>query len=150
MPDSTDWLSAAGGIVGAIGGPAGLWAAWNQHRMNQRRRYGPPEELMGLLGKIIDVAHDITLSYRDAAWLSASGLSAARDRTDELSHLVTDSLLRHELGLVTANAGLVLGAVTHEHQSPERRVTTVTQQAQYAAELDRWAKTALLGLRRRL
>ncbi|MEU1365732.1 hypothetical protein ABZ454_06310 [Streptomyces sp. NPDC005803] len=150
MSSTTDWLSATGGIVGAIGGPAGMWAAWNQHRMNRRRRFGPPEELVGLLGKILDVAHDVTLSYRDEAWLEASGLRPASERVDELSHLVTDGVLRHGLRLVTGNAGLVLGATTDEDQSPERSVTTVTNQARYAAELDKWAKDTLGDLRRQL
>ncbi|MBE4741975.1 hypothetical protein [Streptomyces caniscabiei] len=103
-----------------------------------------------MLGKILDVAHDVTLSYRDDAWLEASGLRTASERVDELSHLVTDEALRHGLGLVTGNVGLVLGATTDEHQSPERRVTTVTNQVRYAAELDKWARESLGELRRQL
>ncbi|MFD5359201.1 hypothetical protein ACFWJ2_07375 [Streptomyces tendae] len=103
-----------------------------------------------MLGKILDVANDVTHSYRDAAWLEASGLRTASDRVDELTHLVTDDLLRNRLSLTAGNASLVLGATTGEHDSPERRVTVVTNQARYATELEKWAKKALDVLRRQL
>jgi hypothetical protein len=150
MSDATDWLSATGGVIGAIGGPAGLWAAWNQYRQNRRRRYGPPEELVGLLAKIIDVAHDATLGYRDRDWLAASGLEEASARLDELSHLVRNGNLSALLTIVHGDAGLLLGAVTSETDGPERRMSTVTKQARFAAQLETQSREALRVLRRKL
>ncbi|WP_327696285.1 hypothetical protein [Streptomyces sp. NBC_00459] len=150
MSDATDWLSAAGGIVGAIGGPAGLWAAWSQHQQNRRRRYGPPEELVGLLAKIIDVAHDAELNYRNEAWMTASGLEEARARVDELKHLVRDQELGSKLTVVHAQAGLLVGAVASDTDSTERMMNAVAKQSRYASDLEKYANGALNRLRRKL
>lgn len=150
MSDTTDWLSAAGGVVGAIGGPAGLWAAWSQHRQNRRRRYGPPEELTGLLAKIIDVAHDASLSYRDADWIANSGIEEARDRLDELSHLVRNVGLSSMLRIVHAHAGLLMGAVASDLDRPEQQMNAVTKQVRFAAQLETHGRETLRRLRRQL
>ncbi|GFN05554.1 hypothetical protein GCM10010298_16820 [Streptomyces microflavus] len=150
MSDTTDWLSAAGGIVGAVGGPAGLWAAWNQHRANRRRRYGPPEALVGLLAKIIDIGRDVAFSFRDQAWLDASGLSVASDRMAELVHLVRNESLAEDLTLVGAQVTLVLGAVPHEFQSRDSRTSTVAKQARYADQLVDEGRECLEKLRRHM
>ncbi|MGW2466341.1 hypothetical protein [Streptomyces bauhiniae] len=147
---TTDWLSAAGGIVGAIGGPAGLWAAWSQHQQNRRRRYGPPEELVELLAKIIDTAQDVTHGYRNDEWMDSSGLEAAKERLSELIHLVRDAPLRDSLTIVGAQAGLVRTAVALQGDNTERTMDAVTRQARYATDLVNYAQDALKRLRRQL
>ncbi|MFE3600713.1 hypothetical protein [Streptomyces sp. NPDC059142] len=150
MADLAAWLGGVGGAVGALGGPAGLWAAWNQHQTNRRRRFGPPEELVGLLAKVIDVAGDIMYTYRSEEWLTEAGLPALQDRLDELRHLVRDETLVADLTLVSAQASLTLSAVSYPMDSPERRASVVAQQSQRAGKLEDFAKTALVTLRKRL
>ncbi|MFG2365998.1 hypothetical protein ACGFY3_30850 [Streptomyces mirabilis] len=150
MSGTTDWLSAAGGIVGAIGGPAGIWAAWNQHRENHRRRYGPPEELVGLLAKIIDVSHDVKAGYRDEAWFQAAGVYETEERLDELIHLVRDDLLKISLRLTSAACHGMSHSVIQPTDSNEQQISRVGRQASSATDLEVRASGTLEVLRRLL
>ncbi|GGY53824.1 hypothetical protein GCM10010363_38730 [Streptomyces omiyaensis] len=150
MSDAADWVAAVGGSIGAIGGPAGMWAAWTVHRQNRRRRFGPPEELVGLLGKVLDVTDSAPIMYRDAEWFERTGVREAVARIDELSHLVSDSLLDAYLRMVILKGQAMLDAVTRSGDSPERVATIVARQATSATDAHQHAKTALAELRQRL
>ncbi|MFI1908098.1 hypothetical protein ACH444_19675 [Streptomyces microflavus] len=133
--------------MGAIGGPAGLWAAWNQHQANKRRRNGPPAELVSVLAKVIEIADTVTYRYRDESWLDGSGLQSAKERLSELNHLVVDQWLSAMITVVGAEIGLVLGSVTSPSDSPEQRASTVAKQTRDAVELKSHAQRALSLLR---
>ncbi|MGW4165899.1 hypothetical protein ACWEGX_03040 [Streptomyces chartreusis] len=150
MADATDWLSAAGGVIGAIGGPAGLWAAWSQHRANRRRQYGPPEELVGLLAKVIDVARDVSFDYRDASWMEASGLQTAIERIDELTHLVRNESLAEDLVVLSSQASSLLHHTLDEFLSQDQRVSLVARQARRAEQVVTDGRQTLERLRRQL
>ncbi|MFJ8694575.1 hypothetical protein [Streptomyces roseolilacinus] len=150
MADVAGWLSGMGGAVGAIGGPAGLWAAWNVHRQSHRRRFGPPPELVGLLGKVIDIAQNVPAGYRDAEWFESAGAAETVGRIDELKHLVTDELLETEISLVVSLAESMIGSVTAEWHSPEQRAVIVARQIRQAERTYSSAKDALATLRRKL
>ncbi|MGP3978202.1 hypothetical protein ACTWQF_30125 [Streptomyces sp. 8N114] len=89
MSDVTDWLAAAGGIVGAIGGPAGLWAARNQHRANNK----PPAELFDALFAVERAAIEIAVAHEPSAhgieWFEARH----DDRLEQLSMKIRNSEL---------------------------------------------------------
>lgn len=150
MSDVTDWLSGLGGAVGAIGGPAGLWAAWSVHSQNRRRRFGPPPELLGLIGKLIDTAKSVPHTYRDSAWFARTGADMTVARIDELSHLVSDGRLLPELRLLITVSQSMIESVTQEWHSPEQRAGTVARQVRYAEKTQEAAKVALKTLRRKL
>ncbi|MFJ2174198.1 hypothetical protein ACIOHE_14945 [Streptomyces sp. NPDC087851] len=150
MSDATDWLSALGGAVGAIGGPAGLWAAWSVHRQNQRRRFGPPPELVGLLAKLIDITKNAPITYRDAAWFDAAEAGKTIGRIEELGHLVTRGTLRAQLALAVTLSESMISAVTHDWNSAEQRVGIVARQVRSAEKAQAAATNALASLRRAL
>lgn len=127
---TTEWLSAAGGIIGAIGGPAGLWAAWNQNRENRRRREAEPEELITLLGTIRSDAVTVTMGYKDEAWFEASGLDDVIKRFDEVAHLVRDDFLRDRLGMVSSHYDSMRHSLTYSFQTEEERYSAVMRQSQ--------------------
>ncbi|MEU2060670.1 hypothetical protein [Streptomyces sp. NPDC013455] len=149
MSAATDWLSATGGIVGAIGGPAGLWAAWSQQRENRRARRAGPEELISLIGKVRDVALSTTVGYRDEAWFAQAGGDAVADRIKELAHLVRDDLLRFELEGVASYYRDMRRSLTYPYQTDEERISAVSRQAQEAERLEAKASELLKKLRKR-
>ncbi|MFB7296404.1 hypothetical protein [Streptomyces rubiginosohelvolus] len=146
----TDWLSGLGGAVGALGGPAGLWAAWSVHRQNQRRRFGPPEELVGLLAKLIDIATNVPTTYRDTAWFESADAVKTVGRIEELTHLVTRGRLRPQLEIVVGVAEGMIRSVTYSWNTDEQRAGIVAQQVRKAEKVEQYAKDALETLRREL
>ncbi|MGW6850316.1 hypothetical protein ACWGCK_16350 [Streptomyces virginiae] len=150
MSDKADWVAAAGGVVGAIGGPAGLWAAWNVHRQNRRRRFGPPEELVGLLAKVLDVSSEAPFSYRRPEWFEETGIGPALERIEELNHLVSDIFLGSSLQLVVSAGRGMTTTFTYEHDSQEQIASVVARQARDGADAHGHAKRALKELRRAL
>ncbi|MFD8419128.1 hypothetical protein [Streptomyces sp. NPDC059466] len=102
------------------------------------------------MAKVIDVAHDAELGYRNATWMTASGLEETRARVDELKHLVRDQELSSKLTVVHAQAGLLVGEVASDIDSAERMMSTVAKQSRYAADLEKYARGALIRLRRKL
>ena len=149
MSAATDWLGATGGIVGAIGGPAGLWAAWSQQRENRRGRRAGPEELISLLGKVRDVALNAKVRYKDDAWFVQAGGDEVADRIKELTHLVRDDLLRYKLGDVTDYYSDMRRSLTFPHQAEEERFGAVARQAQEAERLRAKAGEMFIELRKR-
>ncbi|MEV5576951.1 hypothetical protein AB0L39_00115 [Streptomyces parvus] len=146
----TDWLSGLGGAVGALGGPAGLWAAWSVHRQNQRRRFGPPEELLGLLAKLIDIAKNVPATYRDSEWFEQAEAVKTVGRIDELTHLVTEGRLRPQLLLVVTTGEMMINSVTYSWNTAEQRAGIVSGQVRNAEKTQEHAKVALEMLRREL
>ncbi|MFD9000703.1 hypothetical protein ACFV0T_06930 [Streptomyces sp. NPDC059582] len=149
MSATTDWLSATGGIIGAIGGPAGLWAAWSQHRESRRGRMAGPEELLSLIGKVRDVALSVTVRYKDDAWFAQAGGDAVADRIKELAHLVGDDLLRYRLDGLTDCYRDMRRSLTSPYQAEEERFGAVSRQAQEAERLMAKADELLKEIRKR-
>jgi hypothetical protein len=146
----TDWLSAVGGVLGAVGGPAGLWAAWHQVRVDRRRRYGPPEELGGLVGKMIDLAEDVSAQYRSPDWLDQEGGRNTAERIDELSHQVRNQELKGKLRSLARSYTMVRLSDTSFAGNEERRIRMVQDQEKSARRLKEQAEEALALLRRHL
>lgn len=117
MSATTEWLSAAGGIIGAVGGPAGLWAAWNVHQESRRRREAEPEELITHLANVRDLARQVAHGYKDEDWFETSGADEVIKRFEELTHLVRCHLLRADLGEVSYLYSDVRFALTFPHQT---------------------------------
>jgi len=149
MSDVTDWLSAAGGIVGAIGGPAGIWAAWSQHRENRRQREAEPEELVTLLGKVKGFAREVANGYKDNEWFQTCGAEDVIKRFEELIHLVRDRDLRSDLGDVPYLYSNMRFSLTYPYQADEERYSAVLRQAQQAELLQIKAGELLEVMRER-
>ncbi|MDT0568355.1 hypothetical protein RM704_12870 [Streptomyces sp. DSM 3412] len=150
MSDTTDWLAAAGGIVGAIGGPAGLWAAWNQYQVSRRRRYGPPPQLLDLISQVCDVACAAEFAYQKQEWFNRFDLASTIYRIEELTYLVEDYKLRRLLRRLAGNAELMLRSVIVETDSAEQRAIVASRQAHHAARAMRCGEDVLKALRPRL
>ncbi|MFG2552909.1 hypothetical protein [Streptomyces sp. NPDC048581] len=150
MSATTDWLSAVGGVLGAVGGPAGLWAAWHQIRVDRRRRYGPPEELIDLLGKMIDLAGQVSFQYRSSDWLRDAGGHETADRVKELCHPIHNEDLKNQLQAVTRTYTLIRMNDTRSAMSDEDRIRIVQAQEKHARQLKERSEEALKLLRRHL
>ncbi|MFI1398479.1 hypothetical protein [Streptomyces sp. NPDC020681] len=148
VSDATDWLSATGGIVGAIGGPAGIWAAWNQHRIEKRRRSAPPAEVTDCLLKVIHTASQATFAYRDRAWFDAAGGEQANRRLSELEPAVRDERLAAHLSSVGSYYLLMARQVTRTDMDATEVAETVQDQREMARMLKQRAEEALADVKR--
>lgn len=143
LSDATDWLAAAGGIVGAIGGPAGLWAAWHQHRAEQRRRVAPPPEVVQHLLLLVNVGEEAKKRYRDEAWWAQSGARDAATSLVRLLPMLSDERLVMAIEAAEVWCDLASNATVDEGVSPTRVAETVAKQKERAESMYRLAKEAL-------
>ncbi|MFD4946198.1 hypothetical protein ACFWNT_27580 [Streptomyces sp. NPDC058409] len=147
MSDAADWVAAAGGVIGAIGGPAGMWAAWQQHQEQKRRRNAPPEELTDLLLKLGRIGTAAMERYKRADWWRESGGGPAIERISELQEIVTDFELLMALTAVEGAYLQAADACTVDGTPPEFVVNFATVQARSASELVTKSKEAVQRIR---
>ncbi|GAB2575622.1 hypothetical protein GCM10027168_05710 [Streptomyces capparidis] len=143
MAGALEWLAAGGGIVGAIGGPAGLWAAWHQHVQEKRRRQAPPPEVGDLLARLASSAKEVVAGYKEHEWWSGSGVRDIEKRLREVSVLISDAQLSMQIDNAVRYLMLARLAVTFEQSSREEVVRLVHEQAECAGTCAEWTEKAI-------
>lgn len=79
-----DAASAAGSVLGGVGGLAGLWALVDQRRERRRQRLAPPPAVLDNILIIREAARQVVASPRSKEWFEEAALVQA---TDELTRL---------------------------------------------------------------
>lgn len=143
MTAAMDWLAGAGGALGGLGGPAGLWAAYQQHRESHRRiaaeeraRFAPPLELQEHVLRLRAIARDAAFDLpRGQAFWDTCGGREAVSRLRLLFPTVRDPLLTTGLtGLI--GAYLAASVSVPQPGMPEEQVRSLRyDQAKHVADM---------------
>jgi hypothetical protein len=151
MADTAAWLGAVGGAVGALGGPAGLWAAYQlrqqQHREDRRRealRLAPSPEVLRDLLVVKAEAQEIRRNYRDAAWWESTPAKEAIRRLGEAEPaLRSNPVLQSTIGVVRAHYSHASILIARDHMEEHQRMSRVAGQRSAAVALDEALDTAI-------
>lgn len=144
MADLATWLGAVGGAVGALGGPAGLWAAYQQReqvrREAQRRealcRAPSPDVLRDLLVVKSEV-RALRETYRGRTWWDASpARDAARRLRDAEPTLEVNEGVHGAVVLVVAHFDHASLMVAERNHDEHQRMSRVAGQRDVVKDLD--------------
>jgi hypothetical protein len=130
-----EWLGAAGGLVGAIGGPAGLWAAVQLHQDRSRRE--PQEQLAKLRDQVLKlrrIGQDAADDYRNRAWWTAANGLESRNCIKEMRPYVAREWPQLEALLVEVCTAYEQASTTfHQPRAdPDARARAAAKQARHA------------------
>ncbi|WP_328550009.1 hypothetical protein [Streptomyces sp. NBC_00366] len=130
-----EWLGAVGGLIGAVGGPAGLWAAVQLHQDRARRE--PQEQLAKLRDhafKLRRIGLDAADDYRNRAWWTAANGLESRNCIKEMRPYVAREWPQLEALLVEICTAYDKASTTfHQPRAdPDARARTAARQARNA------------------
>ncbi|WP_159053510.1 hypothetical protein [Streptomyces regalis] len=130
-----EWLGAAGGLVGAVGGPAGLWAAVQLHQDRARRE--PQEQLAKLRDHVLKlrrIGQDAADDYRNRAWWTGANGLESRNCIKEMRPYVAREWPQLEALLVEICTAYDQASTTfHQPRAdPDARARAAAKQARHA------------------
>lgn len=129
-----DVLLAIGGLLGALGGPAGLWAAWNQRQESKHRE--EKEQLAKLREHVLRlrrIGSEGARRYRDHDWWNRSGGLEARNAIVELRPYIKLKWPKLEAALLEATWSYYAAAASVIERAPgQDRSSVEREQSQHA------------------
>ncbi|MGP4013696.1 hypothetical protein [Streptomyces sp. 4N124] len=143
MADLATWVGAVGGVVGALGGPAGLWAAYQQRqqiRRDARRRealrHAPPPSVLSDLLVVKAEIREVRTTYRDSAWWDSTPAKDSIRRLAEAEPALGTSIVAGVIGVVLARYSHASSLVAAPYMDEGQRMSRVAGQREVANRLD--------------